>query len=50
MRRPDFRVLTSALLLGVLAGCGQDVPTRLRGAMAVPIEVVEERATSTAGR
>ena len=48
--RDVAEIILSTLPIGVSRWLRQDVPTRLRGAMAVPIEVVEERATSTAGR
>ena len=43
-------IILSTLPTGVSRWLRQDVPSRLRGAMAVPIEVVVERETSTAGR
>ena len=43
-------IILSTLPTGASRWLRQDVPSRLRGAMAVPIEVVVERATSAAGR
>jgi hypothetical protein len=48
--RDVTEIILSTLPTGVSRWLRQDVPSRLRGAMAVPIEVVEERASSTAGR
>jgi hypothetical protein len=48
--RDVTQIILSTLPTGVSRWLRQDVPSRLRGAMAVPIEVVEERASSTAGR
>jgi hypothetical protein len=43
-------IILSTLPTGVSRWLRQDVPSRLRAAMAVPIEVVVERETSAAGR
>jgi hypothetical protein len=48
--RDVTEIILSTLPTGVSRWLRQDVPSRLRGAMAVPLEVVEERASSTAGR
>jgi hypothetical protein len=48
--RDVTEIILSTLPTGVSRWLRQDVPSRLRGAMTVPIEVVEERASSTAGR
>lgn len=43
-------IILSTLPVGASRWLRQDVPTRLRGAMTIPIAVVTEQETSAAGR
>jgi len=48
--RDVSEIILSTLPVGASRWLRQDVPTRLRGAMTIPIAVVTEQETSAAGR
>ena len=48
--RDIVAVILSTLPAGVSRWLRQDVPSRLRGAITVPVTVVEEQATASSGR